>query len=308
MEEHWDNLIILDACRYDYFSRVCHEYFSGELRRVKSLGSHTLEWCLKSFPDRYEDVVYVSGSLFINSGVGFSSFTARDHFHKIIDACTWGWDEKLGTVHPRQVNRAVRISKERFPDKRFIIHYVQPHAPYIGGELRGPGYHRDSNDDRTNVAGVQSSNFLQKRLISLFKLLGKGFRSVERKGIHIGSLDYRLHEVFGLPPVSPMDAMRRIVGVDGLRKAYLENLRFVLMYAKDLIQDLSGTCVITADHGERLGERGDYDHPLGFSDPLLREIPWFKVESSAIGKASPIALEKRRVRGKIEQLKASGTL
>ena len=81
-----------------------------------------------------------------------------------------------------------------------------------------------------------------------------------------------------LPPASPMDAVRRNFGNAGLRKVYKENLRLVLRYVADLISDLSGIIIITADHGERLGERKGYSHSPRLSDPLLLEVPWFKVE------------------------------
>lgn len=43
MREEWDYLIILDACRYDYFAAIWENYFDGELEKRVSLGSGTLE-------------------------------------------------------------------------------------------------------------------------------------------------------------------------------------------------------------------------------------------------------------------------
>lgn len=59
MEEGQDHLIILDACRYDYFSALWRNYFNGELEKRVSPGSDTLEWCLKSFKGYYPDVIYL---------------------------------------------------------------------------------------------------------------------------------------------------------------------------------------------------------------------------------------------------------
>ena len=58
-----------------------------------------------------------------------------------------------------------------------------------------------------------------------------------------------------------MDAIRRIYGVKGLRKAYLENLRLVLEHVAVLMDralkiNPSAKVIITADHGELLGEEG----------------------------------------------------
>lgn len=47
-ERDWDCLVILDACRYDYFEKVYEDYLSGDLRKVLSSGSCTEEWLNKT--------------------------------------------------------------------------------------------------------------------------------------------------------------------------------------------------------------------------------------------------------------------
>ena len=82
--------------------------------------------------------------------------------------------------------------------------------------------------------------------------------------------------------------------VDGLRKgrishgafweAYRENLRLVL---DDVALFLSNhdaeTVVITADHGDALGEWGIYDHPAGCLHPVVKNVPW--TETTAVDEA-----------------------
>jgi len=60
-----------------------------------------------------------------------------------------------------------------------------------------------------------------------------------------------------------------------LRKAYMANLRLVLREIQPL---LGPGVVITADHGELLGEGGQYSHPPGSNHPILRSVPWFIVK------------------------------
>ena len=56
-QENWDYLIILDACRYDYFKRSVHNFFTGTLIEAVSGGSCTLEWCKRTFDaDLYDQV------------------------------------------------------------------------------------------------------------------------------------------------------------------------------------------------------------------------------------------------------------
>jgi len=60
-DENWDNLIILDACRYDSFSK--YNEYDGELQYRISRGSSTKEFLRGNFqgPNHY-DTVYCSGN------------------------------------------------------------------------------------------------------------------------------------------------------------------------------------------------------------------------------------------------------
>lgn len=127
----WDFLIILDACRADYFEEECR--IPGRYERVLSAAPCTVLWLERTFPLRY-DVTYVSANPFVSSRgrPPHVAFDARRHFAEVVDAWRFGWDEELGTVPPEAVNRAVlRTIRER-KGKRMIIHYIQPHFPYIG--------------------------------------------------------------------------------------------------------------------------------------------------------------------------------
>ncbi len=317
MEEDWDNLIILDACRYDYFSRLYRDYFHGKLKKVASLASSTLEWCKKSFQKRYDDVVYVSANPYINSKSELEGFGAKIHFHKVVDVWDSGWNERLGTVHPKEVNRALRMSIERYPSKRFIIHYLQPHGPYIGHGQHTEGFPRPNINRGQIIRGIQNdqhhdrkvaTNTFQKGLEFISRLIGLGTPIAECVGFRVGNLEWKTREVLRLPPASPMDAMRRKVGVSGLQKAYLENLRFVLEFVVRLTDALQGSITISSDHGERLGERGRFSHGPGIRDPLLLEVPWLEVEKVGIRKGSYENMEKTRIRQEVRRLKASARI
>ena len=120
---NWNYLIILDACRYDYFV----EYWEGETEplEVYSPASTTYKWLEVTFPNFYNFTVY-SSNPFINSfGVGWS-YKAKDHFKKIVDLWKTDWDEKYGTVLPENV-----VSKTKNASPRSIIWFLQPHFPYI---------------------------------------------------------------------------------------------------------------------------------------------------------------------------------
>ncbi|RLA64070.1 MAG: hypothetical protein DRQ88_11580 [Epsilonproteobacteria bacterium] len=131
LDEEWKYLVILDACRFDYFKR--YNTIKGKLSMKLSRGSSTPEWLTRNFIEYYDDIVYVSANPYIShtSHMGYG-FVAIDHFHTISKVWDFGWDEKTKSTPPREVtDNALKLAK-KYPNKRMIIHYIQPHFPYIG--------------------------------------------------------------------------------------------------------------------------------------------------------------------------------
>ncbi len=121
MDEDWDNLIILDACRYDVF---CDVYGKSVDYRI-SRGSNTPEFLQKNFVGRkFFDTIYITANPFVDK-------FCKKSFYKIISVWKNGWDDDLGTVHPKTVVEYSLDVIDKFSDKRLIIHFLQPHAPYI---------------------------------------------------------------------------------------------------------------------------------------------------------------------------------
>jgi hypothetical protein len=123
MNEDWDNLILLDACRYDYFKK--YTSFEGDLSRVVSKGRGSHEFMRKNYVGKeLHDTVYVTANPHaehIEQDVFFTIETVLDK-----------WDPKMGTVPPGCVTEAAIEAQEKYPDKRLIIHYMQPHTPHLG--------------------------------------------------------------------------------------------------------------------------------------------------------------------------------
>ncbi len=134
-EENWDFLLVLDACRYDTFKEI--NTISGKLEKKYSLGTHTVEWLKNNFNQKLDDIVYISGNPQASS-YKFRQWTNFDNpFYHLENVWDWGWDEKLKTVHPRTVNKSAIELIGKYPEKKFIIHYLQPHHPFIGkGKLK----------------------------------------------------------------------------------------------------------------------------------------------------------------------------
>jgi hypothetical protein len=122
MEEDWDNLFILDACRADFFERVANlEQFEGQ-KRVVSQGSHSSEWTRRNFAGKqFGDTVYVTGN-------PHTKLLARNSFHDIIELRNE--DQEITPLpSPETVANAAKSAHEKYPDKRLIVHFMQPHTP-----------------------------------------------------------------------------------------------------------------------------------------------------------------------------------
>jgi len=127
MEEDWDYLIVLDDCRHDTFREVV----DGGANYAISGGTNTTKWLEWNFREKHKDVIYIAGSPYLASGnlikrLGFNPF------YMVKEVWDYGWDISLKTVPPEQVTNAALETLKSFPEKRMIIHYMQPHRPYIG--------------------------------------------------------------------------------------------------------------------------------------------------------------------------------
>lgn len=122
MDEDWDNLIILDACRFDLFEDVSN--LSGDLKAVNSNATHTYEFVSKNLDTEHPDTVYITASPQL-ARVG-ENFAHIEHLWKT------DWDEESKTVLPSTVVERTLELEELYNDKRLVVHFMQPHYPFIG--------------------------------------------------------------------------------------------------------------------------------------------------------------------------------
>ncbi len=116
----WDTAIILDACRYDYFKEE-NIFFEGELRQETAPGGASQEFIQKMFQNReLHDTVYVTGNPFV-------SILKPNTFHDII--IDENWDVGNTQAPPKKVTDAAVQAHTDYPNKRIIVHYMQPHFP-----------------------------------------------------------------------------------------------------------------------------------------------------------------------------------
>lgn len=138
MDEAWDNLIVLDACRADVFEEVAPMDRFDEYRNVVSLGSHSSEWTRKNFSGKeFGDTVYVSAN-------PHTSKEAGDSFHRIVKMWEQEFDEAENTVLAESMVSATKVAHEEYPDKRLIAHFMQPHGPFVGSDIELPDGDHDA--------------------------------------------------------------------------------------------------------------------------------------------------------------------
>jgi hypothetical protein len=236
MDADWDNLLILDACRHDYFEEV--NWLDGSSSTVTAPGTKSWDYMEEHFDgEKFHDTVYVTSN-------PFSVRLPDGTFHymkQLLDE----WNEDIGTVLPEDVTEAAKRVSEAFPTKRLIVHYMQPHAPHLGEtaeryreELDLRGWDKDIG---TNEAVARNDN-------------------------HIWSA-----AVDGEVPIADV------------RQAYRETLELVLESVEDLLSEIEGKSIITADHGEHLGEmlwpilRREYGHNCDLWTNELTQVPWHEL-------------------------------
>ncbi len=157
MENDWDNLIILDACRFDMFREL--NTIDGELTAATSKGSTTGEFLNKNFTDqKYQGTVYISANPHVQNHNIDTKFVDRMRLWET------HWNNGLGTVHPSDVVDQSISMLERYANKRLIVHFIQPHYPFIGetgkeidhGTMTGDGKIMDRREYDTIWSRLES--------------------------------------------------------------------------------------------------------------------------------------------------------
>ena len=127
-EKDWDNLVILDACRYDCFEEQV--WFEGRTSKCISRGTTSREFIRGNFTERTaHDVVYLSANpwyMRLHEEIGaelHDYVNLHDEEHR--DAA-----DGLTTL-PETVTRHAMETAEKYPNKRLIVHYMQPHQPFL---------------------------------------------------------------------------------------------------------------------------------------------------------------------------------
>jgi hypothetical protein len=83
---------------------------------------------------------------------------------------------------------------------------------------------------------------------------------------------------------------------------YRANLKYVLDSVETLLGSVDGSVVITADHGNLLGDFGLYGHPDYVPAPALKRVPWCRTHAEDDGTYEPAEWTNEFVENDREEL------
>ncbi|WP_155118402.1 hypothetical protein [Halorubrum sp. BV1] len=267
-------IIVLDACRYDYFSEEYSDFIRGDCRRAWSPVPYTKKFFRDVFTDYY-DLTYISATPQIsNLSHSDSEWSAEATFKDIIHVWKHEWDHKLTGMRAEAVTEAALNNVLSSSETRMIVHYIPPHFPYIGETQMDP-FKRAESEQSDTILGLNKEDWLEKN---------QGGKMTEAAADAFDIDFYDLEKYNITPPgrlISDQVSEGRIPDEE-LRQAYRSNVRYAISEASRLASFLSCPTYITADHGEFLGETGRYFHPDS-AHRIVREVPWFSVDSDMQG-------------------------
>lgn len=256
-EMDWDVLILLDTCRVDALKEVAQEYnFLDNIEETWSVGSTSKEWVEQTFTQKYSDKIastaYITGNPFSNTLLDEREQTEYGSTHGTwLDKANWANKFiKNNVVDANSLGHLEPLWGSTGPDAPFEdSQHPKPLTDYTIKASRSGDYNRViSHYMQPHSPYFASSNNyeeLQEHEKAPFRVLKHGGKEDKKK----------------------------------VWDAYIDNLRYVLDHVETLVRNIDGTVVISADHGELLGDQRMYYHMPGNPHPKLKKVPWVEIEA-----------------------------
>lgn len=274
LAKDWDVLLILDACRVDALEAVAPEYsFIETVGSITSVGSSSEEWLANTFTPEYRDTI--SGAAYLSAN---------------------GYTEEL-------------FKQGKEPPSRVSVPIAAPFWDIVDEEDFGllEQVWEYGRDDQLNQVPPRT---LTDRTIQIGR--DEDFDRIITHYLHphepYTGRAWRENREPTEVEANWRDAYYRGDLTDGdVWELYLDNLRFVLDDIELLLENLDAeTVVISADHGELLGEWRAHGHPSGVPHPKLRRVPWVEVSASDEGTYEPETISQEATVEVEEHLEALG--
>jgi len=272
----WDVLVILDACRVDQMEAMRHEYdqLPYDVRAVWSNASTSIDWINRNFndhPEHAKKTGYVTANPFASH---------NDPETRSADLT----EEKLGHLellynhHWQDIGNGI----ETVPPEVVTDHGINAwrNRDELGIDRLVLHYLQPHEPFRSRPEWGNGESKLLKNLVS--------------EGATAGSSVYPLLRAGE-------------ISLDEFWTVYQDNLRWVLDDVLDrLITNCEADIVLSADHGNGLGEWGSWQHPPGTVMPHVRRVPWVEVtgrdERTVDPDLHPTASVERSTQERLESL------
>ena len=180
-EGDWDLLIILDCCRSNWMEAVASDFdWIDTIDEAYSIASHSREWMNKTFDNKHKKemakTIYITGNHYAENCLNPNDFELLENVNSYKDVL------ENSPVPPAHVvtDRAISLGR-KYDTDRFIVHYMQPHKPFI-----------KRHGTRYNVS-IESEWSLDEELYRNYFAGGISKSELEMKFIQ--NLDYVLLEV-----------------------------------------------------------------------------------------------------------------
>ena len=268
--EEWDYLIVLDACRYDTFKEIASEFgLEGKLEHRISRGSCTEEFLIENFSNRkFKDTILITSNPHVfKHRIGKS-------FFKTVPVWREGWIEDVHVVSPDYVYHIALKYYYKYPNKKLIIWFLQPHTPYIGLDFL-----IDDNQNIKSRAKRREAKF--NPFLYYYKGVSKyiSYDDKELYNSYKENLRWVMHYVKKL-----VDTLSgKIVITSDHGEAFGEKLHPLIPVKV-------------------------YFHPAKTRVPVLVKVPWFVIEKDRDRKQALKSMERNRIKNVVESLKQSGKI
>lgn len=253
----WDVLVVLDACRVDLMEEVIDEYdeLAGPVDTRWSNASCSVDWILRNWTgDRPE--VRTAGYVTANPFADHDRSTARSghlseeplgYLAKLYETHWAEVEEGIETVPPEAVTDYT-VAAWRARDELGIDRLVAHYMQPHEPYIARPEW----GDENARLLG----NLVDEEAEAGASIWPR---------LEAGEID---REEFW--------------------EVYKENLRWVLDdVVERLLPNVDGRVALTADHGNAMGEWGEWHHPPGAIGPAVRRVPYVTVECADGGSLTP---------------------
>jgi len=221
LERDWDHLVILDACRFDLFTEFGprHPVYDSftHIDSVYSNASSTPIWLERNFSNRptsaLSNINYISATPWITN-------VETEKLANVRQVWKYSQDPEASVPTPDALTDAAIESYRETPERRSVIHYVQPHAPFLhcAGKYDSKGDKdggtqtvwkelRDGNFERDDIWEDYGQNLLRvlDEVEILIENLGGDIAVTSDHGNALGEWGF-----YGHPPHVPLPTIRRV--------------------------------------------------------------------------------------------------